>query len=131
VNYAGVTLKGAAPSGKLSMRFEEEDIDAMPTWLTENKLGDGYAVLMTSLDYPSMCGYTAYKTVVREMVTASHRQAPIKVYGGDKLRFNVYEGDKVYLLNTDFDCQIQAIIDYGTEKRKFTLEPRELKAVER
>ena len=131
VNYAGVTLKGATPSGRLSMRFEEKDIDAMPTWLTENKLGEGYAVLMTSLDYPSTCGYTAYKTVVREMVTASHRQAPIKVYGGDKLRFTVYEGDKVYLLNTDFDCQIQAIIDYGTEKRKFTLEPRELRAVER
>ena len=131
VNYAGVKLNGAVPTGKLSMRFEEEDVDAMPIWLTENKLGDGYAVLMTSLDYPSMCGYTAYKTVVREMVTASHRQAPIKVYGGDKLRFTVYEGDKVYLLNTDFDCRIEAIIDYGTEKRSFLLEPRELKAVER
>ena len=131
VNYAGVKLNGAVPTGKLSMRFSEKDVDAMPVWLTENKLGDGYAVLMTSLDYPSMCGYTAYKTVVREMVTASHRQASIKVYGGDKLRFTVYEGDKVYLLNTDFDCKTHAVIDYGTEKRSFLLEPRELKAVER
>ncbi len=131
VNYAGVKLQGATGTGRLSECFEEESLQSMPVWLTENKVGKGYAVLMTSLDYPSACGYTAYKTVVREMLTASHRQCPIKVYGGDKLRFTVYEGDKVYLLNTDFDCETQAIIDYGTEKRTFTLKPRELKPVER
>ena len=65
------------------------------------------------------------------MLTASHRNAHIKVYGGDKLRFTVYEGDKVYLLNTDFDCQTHAIIDYGTEKRSIVLQPRELKCVDR
>jgi len=131
VKYPTITLKGAQPTGKLSQDFDEKDVDAMPIWMTENKVGDGYAVLMTSLDYPSMSGYTIYKAVVREMLTASHRQCPIKVYGGDKLRFTVYEGDKVYLLNTDFDCQTHAIIDYGTEKREFFLQPRELKPVER
>ncbi|MBE6934547.1 MAG: hypothetical protein E7462_05835 [Ruminococcaceae bacterium] len=131
VKYPTITLKGAQPTGKLSQDFDEKDVDAMPIWMTENKVGDGYAVLMTSLDYPSMSGYTIYKAVVREMLTASHRQCPIKVYGGDKLRFTVYEGDKVYLLNTDFDCQTHAIIDYGTEKREFFLQPGELKPVER
>ena len=131
VKYAGVKLNGAEGTGRLSDRFQEADVDAMPVWLAENKLGDGYAVLMTSLDYPSASGYSAYKAVVREMLTASHRNAHIKVCGGDKLRFTVYEGDKVYLLNTDFDCQTHAIIDYGNEKRSFMLQPRELKCVER
>ena len=109
----------------------EKDWENLPIWLSENKLGDGYAVLMTSLDYPSGSGFGAYKCVVREMLTASHRMADIKVYGSDKIRFNVYEGDKVYLLNTDFDCKSHAVIDYGEEKREFILNPREILAVER
>lgn len=131
VQYAGVKLNGAEGTGRLSDRLQEVDVDAMPVWLAENKLGDGYAILMTSLDYPSASGYSAYKAVVRKMLTASHRNAHIKVCGGDKLRFTVYEGDKVYLLNTDFDCQTHAIIDYGDEKRSILLQPHELKCVER
>ncbi len=131
IKYPDVKLTTAAGTGRLSQRFVEEDKEAMPVWLAENKVGKGYATLMTSLDYPGGCGYTIFKLVVREMLTASHRQCPIKVYGGDKLRFTVYEGDKVYLLNTDFDCPIHAVIDYGNEKREFTLKPREFKPVER
>ncbi|MBQ2743162.1 MAG: hypothetical protein IJF32_10210, partial [Oscillospiraceae bacterium] len=72
-----------------------------------------------------------YQALVREIFTASHRTAPIKVYGNDSLRFSVYEGDKVYLLNTDFDNRITATIDYGDSKKSFTLEPCEFKAVEK
>ncbi len=130
ISYADLTMKGAHASGKLSQNFTNRDLDAMPTFLTENKYGDGYAILMTSLDYPSAAGYWTYKTIVRELVTASHRAADVKVYGGDKLRFTVYEGNKIYLLNTDFDCKIEAIVDYGTEKKSFILEPLELKVIE-
>ena len=44
---------------------------------------------------------------------------------------SVYEGDKVYFFNSDFDNKIFATIDYGTEKREFILNPGELKPVER
>lgn len=130
VNYAKTELTTAAATGKLSQNFEEPDVAGMPAWLTENKLGKGYAILMTSIDYPSGSGFTAYKTVVREILTATHRNCDIKVYGGDRLRFSVYEGNKVYLLNTDFNCRTEATIDYGTEKKIFLLEPCQLLPVD-
>ena len=111
------------------MRYTKEQFDAMDSWLTENKCGDGYAILMTSLDYPGSAGFTAYKTVVRELMNLSHREADVKVYGADKLRFSVYKGDRIYLLNTDFDSKIFATVDNGKEKREFILEPGELKTV--
>lgn len=131
VNYPEVTLCGAQGTGILSETFWDKNTEGCKVWLTENKVGNGYAVLMANLDYPSANGYTVYKNIVREILTASHRQARIKVYGGDKLRFTVYEGDKIYLLNTDFNCKTHAVIDYGDEKREFILEPCELKIVDR
>ncbi len=130
VNYAKTELTTAVSTGKLSQNFVEPDIESMPIWLTENKLGKGYAILMTSIDYPSASGFTAYKTVVREILTSTHRNCDIKVYGGDRLRFSVYEGNKVYLLNTDFNSRTEATIDYGIEKKTFLLEPRQLLPVE-
>lgn len=133
VNYAGVELCGAKGTGILSQNFwdSEETCHNQPVWLTENKYGDGYAILMTSLDYPGHCGFTVYKNVIREILTASHRQADIYVYGGDRLRFTVYNNNKVYLLNTDFDCPTAAVIDYRNGvKKTFLLQPRELLAVD-
>jgi len=134
INYPGVELTTAESRGKLSQSFSQAEIplDELPIWYTENKLGDGYAMLMTTTDYPSARGFSIYKLIVRELLTASHRAAPVKVRGGDKLRFTVYEGDKIYLLNTDFDCKTYAVIDYGDgDVREFLLDPLELKPVER
>ncbi len=129
-NYAKVEMKGGHVSAILSQAAFEKDISRWPIGLAENKYGSGYATLLTTLDYPSGSTYAAYKAIVREIITASHRIADVKVYGVDKLRFTVYEGNKIYLLNTDFDSEIQATIDYGNEKKVFTLKPRELKVVE-
>jgi len=134
INYPGVELTTAESRGKLSQTYMQDEcpLDELPIWYTENKLGKGYAMLMTTTDYPSGRGYSIYRLIVRELLTASHRAAHIKVRGGDKLRFTVYEGDKVYLLNTDFDVPTVAIIDYGNgEEKRFILEPLELKPVER
>ncbi len=134
INYPGVELTTAVSKGKISQSFAQNecDLSELPIWYTENKLGDGYAMLMTTTDYPSSKGFAIYRLIVREILTASHRAAPIKVYGGDKLRFTVYEGDKIYLLNTDFDCKTVATIDYGDgDVREFILNPLELKPVER
>jgi len=102
----------------------------MPISLVENKVGEGYAVLMTNLEYPYGAAVPMYTNLVREILVASHRTADIKVYGNDSLRFSVYDGGKVYLLNTDFDHKIDVTIDYGTHKKELTLEPCEFKAVE-
>lgn len=127
IRYPKVSLTTGVPTGRLSHAFVDKD--EMPPCVVENKQGKGYAVLMTTLDYPSGAAYPVYRTLVREILTASHRLADIKIYGGDRLRFTVYEGNKVYLLNTDFDCPCPAVIDYGTHKKTFLLEPMELRPV--
>ncbi|MBQ1224285.1 MAG: hypothetical protein IIX84_08400, partial [Oscillospiraceae bacterium] len=132
LKYAKAELTTGVSAAGLSSRFSEKDfIGDNEPGLIENKYGEGYAILMPCLDYPSANGYGEYKNVVREILQASARQASVKVMAPSKVRFSVYEGDKVYLLNTDFDCEAKAIIDYGTEKREIILEPMELRAVER
>ena len=131
VKHAKVNLTTGVATAKLSNKFVDDDEASMPPSLIENKCGEGYAVLMSSLDYPGDGAAQMYQAIVGEIFTASHRCADIKVYGGDSLRFSVYEGDKIYLLNTDFDCDIVAIIDYGTHKEKFVLETCEFKVVEK
>lgn len=131
VNYAKTTLTTGKATARISDRFAEPEPEKCPISLVENKCGDGYAILMTNLEYPSGAGFPTYQTFVREILTASHRTADIKVYGPTALRFAVYEGDKVYLLNTDFDSKISATIDYGTHKVEFLLDPCEFKAVEK
>ncbi len=131
MNYAKTTLTTGVSAARLSNKFADKDEEAMPISLVENKCGEGYAILMTNLEYPYGPVVAMYQMLVREMLTASHRCADVKVYGSDQLRFSVYEGDKVYLLNTDFDNDIVATIDYGTHKEKIILEPCEFKAVEK
>ena len=131
IRYANVALKGGTASARLSNSFSDTLPESLPVSLVENKYGNGYAILMTNLEYPYGPAVPMYQMLVREIFTASHRAADIKVYGGDALRFSVYQGGKVYLLNTDFDNRIGATVDYGDHKVTFTLEPCELKVVEK
>ncbi len=128
VRFAHTDITGGVLAGWLSHEFTDTD-EKLP-YVVENRCGAGYAVLMTSLDYPGGAAYPVYRTVAREILSASHRLADVKIYGGDKLRFAVYEGNKVYLLNTDFDCRTDAIIEHNGEKKQILLEPMELKAVQ-
>ena len=131
INYANTKLTTGVGTGRISNTFIDKDIDAMPISLVENKCGDGYAILMTNLEYPYGAAVPMYQNLVREILVASHRTADIKVYGSDSVKFSVYEGGKVYLLNTDFDNDATVTIDYGTHKTKFTLKPCEFKPVEK
>ena len=99
--------------------------------VVENKVGKGIATLVTSINYPGHPAlYPLYRTVVREMISASAREASdIRVLSSDRLRYAVYEGDKIYLLNTDYDVSITVKIIYKSEERTVTLEPLELKAI--
>jgi len=131
INYAKADLTTGYKSAFMVNYIKDNDSKNNPASLIENKLGEGYALLMTNLDYPSGAGFPMYHCIVREMFTASHRLADIKVYGSDQLRFTVYENGKVYLQNTSYDSKIFATIDYGEFKVEHMLMPCEMKAVEK
>ena len=64
------------------------------------------------------------------MITESSRSCDIKVIGSDRLRWSVYEGDKIYLLNTDYDMPITVKVIKGEAEKSVTLDSLELRAVE-
>lgn len=98
--------------------------------LVENKLGKGNAFLVTCLNYPgSPSLFPLYRTLVREIITASARNCDIRVVGSDRLRWAVYEGDKVYLLNTDYDMPITIKLIKDGKEKVVSLNSLELKAV--
>ncbi|MBE6688321.1 MAG: hypothetical protein E7588_03465 [Ruminococcaceae bacterium] len=96
----------------------------------ENKYGDGVVTVLLSRDYPGQNGvYPVYRTIVRELVTASHRNCDVKVNAGDKLKFSVYRGedkDMICLLNTDFTNPVTLTISAHGKSVEKTLEPCEL-----
>lgn len=97
----------------------------------ENKVGKGVATLVTATEYPGNDSIRLlYRALVREIFSASARLCDIKVISSDRLRYAVYEGDKVYLLNTDYDLPIKVKLIKGEEQTEITLEPLELKALQ-
>lgn len=130
-NYAKVELKGGVATARLSESFiENGDFTDLPAAIVENKLGKGTAILLATLDHAGNGAiYPLYRAVVREIVASSHRASPIRVYGSDRVRFAVYEGDIIYLLNTDYDVDANVVIEKHGETIKETLEPCELKRV--
>ncbi len=130
-SYAMVELKGGFPVARLSESFiETEEFSDLPVAIVENKLGKGTAILLTSLEHAGSGSiYPLYRAMVREIVTASHRDNSIKVYGSDRVRFAVYEGDVIYLLNTDYDVEANVVIEKRGEVMRETIRPCELKRV--
>ena len=104
--------------------------DGLPA-VIENRLGKGIATLVTCVNYP---GHPAllplYRTVLRAMLTGSAASCPVQVLGGDRLRWACYEGNKLYLLNTDYDLPITVKVKIENVERQITLEPLELKSME-
>ena len=99
--------------------------------IVENPLGKGLVTFVASIDYPGAPAlYPLYLDIVREMISSSARNCEIRVIAPDKLRYTVYEGNKIYLLNTDYDLPITVKIIYDGKERTITLESLELKAIE-
>jgi hypothetical protein len=129
-NYAKTELTTAKPVAVLSNSFVEAANTNGAVAVLENKLGEGCAILLTSLDYPGAGQtYSLYRTIVRELLSASHRNADVKVLANDKVRFSVYEEGDVYLLNTDFDVPGVAKVEKNGKTVTVTLEPCELKHI--
>lgn len=128
VNWAEFELCGGVETALLTDAFMS-DPSIFPA-VIENKEGDGVATLVTALDYPGQAAlFPLYRAMVREVVTASARTADIQVLGSDRLRWSVYEGDKVYLLNTDYDMPITVKLIKGEKKITVTLDSLELKSI--
>ncbi len=101
------------------------------TAIVENRVGKGFVTFVASVNYPGCPAlYPLYLDLVREMVSSCARNCDIRVIAPDKLRYTVYEGNKMYLLNTDYDLPISAKIIHNGKEQLVTLDSLELKAIE-
>jgi len=106
-----------------------------PTYLgatvIENRVGKGTVTLVTSKSYPGNSAVSPlYSIFLREFISSSARNCEIKVIASDKLRYTVYEGNKIYLLNTDYDLPITVKIIYGENEQLVTLNSLEMKSIQ-
>ena len=129
VDYMEAELTTATPLAITSDSFR--DAGKTNPAIVENRIGKGLVTLLLSKCYPgNPAVYPLYTDLVREAVTRSARECEIKVIAPDKLRYTVYEGNKMYLLNTDYDLPITAKIIYDGKERLVSLDSLELKAIE-
>lgn len=127
--YAEVELCGGEALGVLSDSFWKKGNETAVS-VVENKLGAGTATLITSVMYPgNNAVYPLYRAMVRECVSASVRSADIKVVGSERVRYSIYEGNKIYLLNTDYDVPAVVKVISKDEEKTVVLEPLELKMI--
>jgi hypothetical protein len=121
-------LTSARAIGSASDTFYDDPL--LFETVIENRVGDGLVTFVASKDYPGAIPlYPLYNALVREMISSSARECDIKVIASDKLRYTVYEGNKIYLLNTDYDLPITVKIAYQGKETVLTLDSLELKAV--
>ena len=127
-DFAEFTLCGGIDSAIVSNAFFDEN--RICAAIVENKLGDGVATLVASTNYPGHPSLSPlYGMIVREMLTSSARNCDIKVISSDRLRYAVYEGNKIYLLNTDYDLPITVKIIHNQKERVITLDSLEMKSI--
>lgn len=132
VDYAEFELSGGTKTAFVSENFADtpEDREKSLPAVIENRVGDGVATLVTSTNYPGHPAlYPLYRALTREIITASARNCELKVISSDRLRYAVYEGNKIYLLNTDYDLPITVKIIYNGKETMVTLDSLELKAI--
>ena len=130
VEYAKFELTGGKEIAYISDSFRKADGKAPA--VIENKVGEGVATLVTAASYPGNPAlYPLYRAMVREMVRASNLVSPnFRILSSDRLRYAVYDFNRIYLLNTDYDMPITVKIIYGdadSRERVVTLAPLELK----
>lgn len=129
VRYALFKLCGGRTSAFISSTFEVPNSDDVPL-VIENKLKNGVATLVTSVNYPGHPAlYPLYRAMVREWISHSSRNSDIKVLGSDRVRYSVYAGNKMYLLNTDYDMPITVKVIHGDNEAIVTLDSLELKTI--
>lgn len=128
ISYTNVELTSGRAVAQISESFLNEK-EALP-YVIENRVEKGTATLVASSNYPGHPAlYPLYRTIVREIITESARNSDIKVISNGALRYSVYDGNKIYLLNTDYDFSIDVIIETKSNTFRETIAPLELKSL--
>lgn len=131
--YAFVKMQG----GKVTAFFEDKfapapsNMDEIRPVLIENSYGKGVVSCLTYVDYPGTESvYTVYRTVVKNNLTATHRNCDLQVTGSDKVRVALYYDEtgkeKLYLLNTDFNVDQQVRVRYKGKEKVFSIPSTQL-----
>ena len=132
-NICNLELCGGQVSARLCDSFLPPN-DSDEIILTEYKNGKGVSMFLSYADYPANPAvFPIYKRIVKELLITSHRNAKIKVFGSEKVRFAVYfENQKyrLYLLNTSFDVPNTVGIMYNEKTTYVTLYQLELKIID-
>ncbi len=137
VNYANVRVT----DGEVVAFFEDKFAPAPENWedvrpvLIEHQYGEGVVSFLTHIDYPGdPAVYPLYRTVVKENLTQTHRDCPLRVICDDKVRFALYYEENgretLYLLNTDFNLPHTAKVEYLGRKAEVFIPSLELKKVD-
>ncbi len=127
-SYARFILTSGVEVGFVSDSFLNRFSD-LPA-VIENKVGDGVATLVSSINYPGHPALTPlYTALVKEILSSGIRRADLKVIGSDRVRYALYEGGELYLLNTDYDMPITVRLIANGKESVQTLEPLELKHI--
>ena len=133
-DIARLELSGARAAAILADTFLPPEGETIPV-LTENKVGEGSAILLSYLAYPGAPEvYPLYKIIVKALLRASHASADIKVAGSDKVRFSVFfdgEGKRqMWLLNTAFTGEDTVTVYYGGKSEVIRLSSGEVRVIE-
>ena len=119
--------------GRTNSYTEVGDPSLIP-FITENKVGRGNVIFMANSEYPgNPAVFPIYKLMVKQVLSASHKNAEIKVLGSDKLRFAVYENDeiyKLYILNTDYNVKNFVRVIYRGEETEHIIDSLDIKIIE-
>ena len=129
-NYAKVDPCGCRVVATLEECFHYFDRPGTPG-IVENKLGRGTAILILSAEYPGNNAiYPLYRSMVRELLRVGVLHARVRVCAPSCVRYSVYENGTVYLLNTDYDCAVTAMVEGEGFERAVMLEPLQLVRVD-
>ena len=129
VRYAKTELYTAKRKAILSDNFSAlfDEFDRTAT-LIENTSGKGHVILFTTVEYPGHSAvYPMYRSIVREVLRAETERGPLLVASPTEVRFAIYEGNIIYLLNTDANLSHGVTLMPCTDNAKeVTLKPLEL-----
>ena len=101
--------------------------------ITEKKVGKGNVIFMASSEYPGAPAiFPLYKIMTKAILAASHRNCDLKVIGSDKIRFAMFEDEKIYKLyifNSDFNHKQHVTVHFGGKTVKRVVESVGLKII--
>lgn len=129
--YALASLTGGKCSAILDDSFVPPLDEHSPIAMVEYQKGKGSTMLLTTKEYPGHGAiYPVYRMLVRNLLNHCNQNGDIKIYSSSKLKYAVYEGNVIYLLNTDYNQDLEVIIQWGEREVKYVLQSGELKWVE-